>query len=102
MTSDIGNYLDEDGKPLNIQNLPEDMLAAIERIKFDENGNIREIKLWSKTQAVHLAATHLRLLAEFREQRTTLEEQIRAMTVAQRREFAVELIGKARAMFTAK
>ena len=102
MTSDIGNYLDEDGKPVNIRNLPEDMLAAIERVRFDENGNIREIKLWSKTQAIHMAATHLRILAELREKRTDLEERIRAMTVAERWEYATELIRKARAMFTAK
>jgi len=102
MTSDIGNYLDEDGKPVNIRNLPEDWRAPIERLKFDENGNIREIKLWSKTQAIHLAAMHLRLLVELREKRTDLEERIKAMTMVQRREFVIELIGKARAMFAAR
>lgn len=97
MTSDITNYFDEDGKLLNLKDLPEEMRACIASVKM-KDGEISEIKLWPKPHAIHLAATHLRLLAELREQRTSLEERIRQMTTEQRRQYAIELLGKARSM----
>jgi hypothetical protein len=80
MTSDITNYFDDEGKLLNLKNLPEDMRAAIASVKLNENGKIIDLKLWSKLQATHLAATHLRLLVELSEQKTSLEIRIREMT----------------------
>lgn len=97
MTSDITDYFDDEGHLLNLKELPEEMRACIASVKM-KDGEISEIKLWPKPHAIHLAATHLRLLAELREQRTSLEERIRQMTTEQRRQYAIELLGKARSM----
>jgi hypothetical protein len=67
MTSDITDYFDDAGHLLNLKELSEDMRACIASVKMEE-GEISEIKLRPKPHAIHLAATHLRLLAELREQ----------------------------------
>jgi hypothetical protein len=51
---------------------------------------------WHKL--AHLAATHLRLLVELSEQKTSLEIRIREMTPDQRKQYAIELLDKARNM----
>jgi hypothetical protein len=96
--SDITNYFDDEGRLLNLKYLPEDMRAAIASVKLNENGKIIDLKLWPKPQALHLAATHLRLLVELSEQKTSLEIRIREMTPDQRKQYAIELLAKARTM----
>jgi hypothetical protein len=65
--SDITNCFDDEGRLLNLKYLPEDMRAAIASVKLNENGKIIDLKLWPKPHALHLAATHLRLLVELSE-----------------------------------
>jgi hypothetical protein len=96
--SDITNYFDDEGRLLNLKYLPEDMRAAIASVKLNENGKIIDLKLWPKPHALHLAATHLRLLVELSEQKTSLEIRIREMTPDQRKQYAIELLAKARNM----
>jgi Terminase small subunit len=96
--SDITNYFDDEGRLLNLKYLPEDMRAAIASVKLNENGKIIDLKLWPKPHALHLAATHLRLLVELSEQKTSLEIRIREMTPDQRKQYAIELLEKARKM----
>jgi hypothetical protein len=81
----------------NLKELPEHVRACISEIKFTE-GVASSVKFWSKPQALHLAATHLRLLVELSEQKTSLEIRIREMTPDQRKQFAMELLTKARRM----
>jgi hypothetical protein len=99
MTSDITHVLDDDGRlAVNLKDLPEEVRACISEIKFGDDGKARSVKFWSKLQALHLAATHLRLLVELSEQKTSLEIRIREMTPDQRKQYAIELLAKARTM----
>jgi hypothetical protein len=96
--SDITDVLDDEGRLVNLKALPEEVRACISEIKFGDDGKVRSVKFWSKPQALHLAATHLRLLVELSEQKTSLEIRIREMTPDQRKQYAIELLEKARKM----
>jgi Terminase small subunit len=96
--SDITDVLDDEGKLVSLKDLPEDVRACISEIRFNEEGIPKSVKFWPKPHAIHLAATHLRLLVELSEQKTSLEIRIREMTPDQRKQYAIELLDKARTM----
>lgn len=98
MTSNIVDVLDDEGKMVNLKDLPEDVQACISEVRFGDDGKAKSVKFWPKPQALHLAATHLRLLVELSEQKTSLEIRIREMTPDQRKQYAIELLDKARNM----
>jgi hypothetical protein len=102
MTSDLTDVLDDEGRLVNLKDLPEEIRSCISEIRFSDEGVAKSVKFWPKPQALHLAATHLRLLVELSEQKTSLEIRIREMTPDQRRQYVIELLAKARKMLSNK
>lgn len=59
---DLRRAFDVSGKLLNIQDLPDDVAAALESIEFDENGRVKKVKTHDKLGGLTLMAKIHQLL----------------------------------------